>query len=77
MAADHYRLPRPVGPSPGIELGAVRPSTAEAVRELLLARFRTGWLEVLALVVAVSVAVIGARFVWVAASSIAARPRAS
>ncbi len=45
MAADHYRLPRPVGPSPGIQLGAVRPSTADAVRALLLARVRTGWLE--------------------------------
>ena len=45
MAADHYRLPRPVGPSPGIELGEVRPSAAEAVRALLLARARTGWLE--------------------------------
>lgn len=50
MAADHYRLPRPVGPSPGIELGASRPSTAEAVRGLLLARARTGWLELTALV---------------------------
>lgn len=49
MAADHYRLPRPVGPSPGIELGAVRPSTAEAVRELLRIRARTGWLEAFAL----------------------------
>ncbi|MFN8636314.1 MAG: DUF2723 domain-containing protein [Chloroflexota bacterium] len=60
MAADHYRLPRPVGPSPGIELGAVRPSTAEAVRELLLARFRTGWLEVLALA-AIWVVALGVR----------------
>ncbi|MCC7371819.1 MAG: glycosyltransferase family 39 protein [Chloroflexi bacterium] len=50
MAADHYRLPRPVGPSPGIRLGAVRPSAAEAVRSmLLLLRARTGWLEALAL----------------------------
>lgn len=50
MAADHYRLPRPVGPSPGIELGAIRPSTADAVRALLLARARSGWLELFALV---------------------------
>ncbi len=57
MAADHYRLPRPVGPSPGIELGASRPSTAEAVRAMLLARARTGWLEILALVVLWIVAV--------------------
>ena len=45
MAADHYRLPRPVAPSPGIELGAVRPSTADAVRALLRVRAGTGWLE--------------------------------
>jgi hypothetical protein len=50
VAADHYRLPHPVGPSPGIELGASRPSTAEAVRGLLLTRARTGWLEIVALV---------------------------
>ena len=50
MAADHYRLPRPVGPSPGIELGASRPSTAEAMRELWRARARTGWVEMAALV---------------------------
>src|SRR4051794_30873168 len=50
VAADHYRLPRPVGPSPGIELGASRPSTAEAVRAALLARARSGWVEMLALV---------------------------
>lgn len=49
MAADHYRLPRPVGPSPGIGLSAVRPSTADAVRALLLLRARTGWFETLAL----------------------------
>src|SRR5215217_1240684 len=60
VAADHYRLPRPVGPMPGIELGASRPSTAEAVRELLLARARTGWLEMFALV-AVWVGAIGIR----------------
>jgi len=45
VAADHYRLPRPVGPSPGIHLGTVRPSTADAVRSLLFERARTGWLE--------------------------------
>jgi hypothetical protein len=50
VAADHYRLPRPVGPSPGIQLGAARPSTADAVRTVLLARLRTGWLEAFALV---------------------------
>jgi hypothetical protein len=60
VAADHYRLPRPVGPSPGIELGASRPSTAEAVRELLLARARTGWVELLVLV-AVWLVAIGIR----------------
>jgi hypothetical protein len=49
VAANHYRLPRPVGPTPGIELGASRPSIADAVRGLLLARARTGWLEALAL----------------------------
>lgn len=49
MAADHYRLPRPVGPTPGIELGVVRPSTAEAVRALLLPRVRTAWIEALVL----------------------------
>ncbi len=58
MAADHYRLPRPVGPLPGIELGASRPSTAEAVRALLLARARTGWLEMLALAALWLVAVV-------------------
>jgi hypothetical protein len=45
VAADHYRLPRPVGPSPGIDLDAVRPSIYAAVRGLLVARARTGWLE--------------------------------
>jgi hypothetical protein len=49
VAADHYRLPRPVGPSPGIQLGATRPSPADAVRAALLARVRTGWLEAFAL----------------------------
>ena len=49
MAADHYRLPRPVAPSPGIELGAVRPSTADAAWALLRIRARAGWLEVLVL----------------------------
>jgi 4-amino-4-deoxy-L-arabinose transferase-like glycosyltransferase len=49
VAADHYRLPRPVGPSPGIRLGAARPSTAEAARLLVLLRARTGWFEALAL----------------------------
>jgi 4-amino-4-deoxy-L-arabinose transferase-like glycosyltransferase len=60
VAADHYRLPRPVGPSPGIELGASRPSTAEAVRGLLFARARTGWLE-LTVLVAVWVIAFGIR----------------
>lgn len=50
MAADHYRLPRPVGPSPGLELGTVRPSVASAVRAFLLARARTTWVETLGLV---------------------------
>jgi hypothetical protein len=49
VAADHYRLPRPVGPSPGIQLGAARSSTADAVRWLLLARSQTGWVEAFAL----------------------------
>lgn len=65
VAADHYRLPRPVGPSPGIHLGAVRQSTADAVRELLRARVRTGWLEGLALA-AVWVVALGIRlpYLW-------------
>jgi 4-amino-4-deoxy-L-arabinose transferase-like glycosyltransferase len=65
VAADHYRLPRPVGPSPGIELGAARPSTAEAVREMLRARARSGWLEALALA-AVWIVAVGIRlpYLW-------------
>ena len=60
MAADHYRLPRPVGPMPGIELGASRPSAADAVRGMLLAWARTGWPETFALM-AVWVVAIGIR----------------
>ncbi len=57
VAADHYRLPRPIGPSPGIQLGAAPSSTADAVRWFLLARLQTGWVEVLALAALWSVAV--------------------
>lgn len=49
MAADHYRLPRPVGPSPGVELGATRPSTAEAVRAFVRSYQSARWIELLAM----------------------------
>jgi hypothetical protein len=57
VAADHYRLPRPVEPSPGIELGAARPATVGGVRGTLLARVRSGWFEAFALAVLWVVAV--------------------
>src|SRR5687767_7651371 len=65
VAADHYRLPRPVAPSPGIQLGAVRPSAADAVRGLLLAPARAGWLEVI-LLGALWLAAVGIRlpYLW-------------
>ncbi|MCC6177561.1 MAG: hypothetical protein IT305_19855 [Chloroflexi bacterium] len=49
MAADHYRLPRPVGPSPGLDLGARRATTAEAVRAFVRARTHGTRLEAAAL----------------------------
>jgi hypothetical protein len=65
VAADHYRLPRPVGPSPGIELGEARPSGAQVVRRLLCARAGTAWVEALALV-ALWIVAIGIRlpYLW-------------
>ena len=49
MAADHYRLPRPVGPLPGVELGATRRSSVETVRAFVCSRQSTRWLELLAM----------------------------
>jgi len=49
VAADHYRLPRPVGPLPGVELGATRRSSIETVRVFVRSRQSARWLELLAM----------------------------